>query len=108
MIEWLNLQNALGPDGRLGVSARLYTAQGDLREEVSFNAGQRFPMASTAKIAVAMVAASRIAAGDISLDEQIRVSPNVLAPGLARSPLDRLFYVPFEVRRTETIGRLLR
>jgi beta-lactamase class A len=64
-------------------------------------------MASTAKIAVAMLAAARIASGELSLDEQIPIDPQLLAPGLARSPLDHLFYSPFERRRSETVHRLL-
>jgi beta-lactamase class A len=105
--QWLDLQKRLGPNGRLGVAARVFDSNGTPQDEITFNADVLFPMASTAKTAIAMLAASRIASGALSLDEEIRIHPQFLSPGLAFSPIDHLFYVPFEIRRTESIGKLL-
>jgi len=105
--HWPALQKALGPAGRLGFTARFFTPAHALQDEITFNAESAFPMASTAKIAVAMLAAERIAKGQLSLDERIRIDPHSFAPGLARSPLDHFFYSPFETRRDQTVDELL-
>src|SRR4030095_3432107 len=101
--HWLELQGALGPRGRMGIAARLFGPAGELRDEIKFNADDGFPMASTAKVAIGMLAAACIARGDLSFEEQIRIDPKLLAPGMARSPLDHLFYTPFPIRRSATI-----
>jgi beta-lactamase class A len=64
-------------------------------------------MASTAKIAIGMLASAQVARGSLTLDEPIAINPNFLAPGFARSPMDHMFYLPFDTRRTETIDRLI-
>jgi beta-lactamase class A len=103
----LDLQKRLGPNGRLGVAARVCDSNGIPQDEITFNADLLFPMASTAKTAIAMLAASRITSGALSLDEEIRIRPQFLSPGLAFSPIDHLFYVPFEIRRVESVRKLL-
>src|SRR5262245_41569939 len=105
--HWLILQKALGPIGRLGFAARFFTPAHELHAEITYNAEAAFPMASTAKIAVAMLAAERVAKGELTLDERLRIDPLSFAPGLARSPLDHFFYSPFETRRDHTVDELL-
>jgi beta-lactamase class A len=105
--RWQALEKSLGPAGRLGFAARFFSPSSALQEEISFNADNVFPMASTAKIAVAMLASSRVASGELALDQTIHIDPVLFAPGLARSPLDHFFYWPFQTRRTETVDTLL-
>src|SRR5262245_11856947 len=105
--QWLELQKPLGPGARLGVSARIFDSNAKLQDEVEFNADSSFPMASAAKTVIGMMASANIASGNLSLDERIAIPRNLLVPGFARSPIDHLFYVPFDTRRIETVERLL-
>jgi beta-lactamase class A len=106
--EFLALQKPLGPRGRLGIAARLLDAGGgQALRELTFNEDQLFPMASTVKIPIAMFAARRINRGDFQADEKIAIDSSLLSPGLVRSHLDHLFFVPFNINRTETVDRLL-
>jgi beta-lactamase class A len=105
--EFLALQKPLGPRGRLGIAARLLDAAGRTLDEITFNADEAFPMASTVKIPIAMFAARRIDSGEFPADERIAFDSSLYSPGLVRSPLDHLFFVPFKTNRTETIDRLL-
>ena len=105
--RWQDLQKNLGPHGRLGIAARLFTSDRRPYADIAFNADQKFPMASIAKIPIAMLASERIAERELSLDEQMDVDSLSLSPGLAKSPLDHLFYVPFKLRRAESIGKLM-
>ena len=97
----------LGPRGRLGVAARLFGPDGALQHEITFNPDDSLPMASTAKIAIAMLVADRVAKKELAFEQRVTIHPKQLAPGMARSPIDHLFYFPFNWRRTETIHRLL-
>jgi beta-lactamase class A len=65
--QWLELQKRLGPQGRMGIAARFFRSGGGLQDEVTFNAGQLFPMASIAKIAIAMLVAARVENLELSL-----------------------------------------
>ena len=105
--QFSELQKQLGPRGRLGVFARLFEAGGQLRNEVAFNADELFPMASIAKIAIAMLVASRVQSGACRLDEIIRIDPRLISPGLLRNPIDHLFFVPFKSASAATLDRLL-
>ena len=105
--QWLEMQKRLGPRGRLGIAARLFDPDGQTRDEIGFNAGDPFPMASIVKIPIGILAASRVYSGEFSPDEEIRIDPLLLSPGVARSPIDHLFFYPFETIRTETLDRLL-
>src|SRR5437660_744292 len=105
--QWLELEKGLGPAGRLGVAARLHDANGQVRDEIVFNADSPFPMASVVKVPVAMAVASRIHESGFSLDEKIQIDSSMRSPGMVRSQLDHLFFFPFEKVRTESIDRLL-
>ncbi len=104
--QWMTLEKSLGPFGRLGIAAHLFSPNKHLEKEITFNADVAMPMASTAKIAIAMLASAQSAGRKLSLDEQLEIR-HPISPGLARSPLDHLFYLPFEMRRHETVDRLL-
>jgi beta-lactamase class A len=104
--RWTELEKSLGPHGRLGIAAQFFNADQSLEEEIAFNADVPLPMASTAKIAIAMLASSEAVAGRLALDEQIEIHRPV-SPGLVRSPLDHLFYLPFEIHRRQSVDRLL-
>jgi hypothetical protein len=84
--HWLELQKRLGPQGRMGIAARFFDSVGGLQDEVTFNARQLFPMASIAKIAIAMLVAARVENLELSLDDTIPIDSRLLSPGLARSP----------------------
>jgi beta-lactamase class A len=105
--HWLELQKRLGPQGRMGIAARFFDSGGGLQDEVTFNARQLFPMASIAKIAIAMLVAAGVENLELSLDDTIPIDSRLLSPGLARSPIDHLFFYPFETGRIETLDRLL-
>jgi beta-lactamase class A len=105
--QWLDLQKRLGPQGRLGVAFKLFSPEGSLHDEITFNADDAFPMASIAKITVGMLACARIKEGTLTPSERISIEPKLLAPGFARSPIDHLFYVPFNTHRSETVARLM-
>jgi beta-lactamase class A len=105
--RWPELQKRLGPRGRLGVAFKLFAADGTLRKEISFNADDAFPMASVAKVAVGALTCARIKEGTLTPTERIPIRRSLLAPGFARSPMDHLFYVPFDTHRNETVARLM-
>jgi beta-lactamase class A len=63
--------------GTLGVSAlNLKTG-----ERVRFKADQRFPMASTFKVPVAMKVLEQVDRGAMALDERVQIDPTNLSPG---------------------------
>lgn len=57
--------------GQLGVTATVVESG----RTVSYRGGERFPMASTFKVAVAMAVLARVDSGRISLDDSIRLTP---------------------------------
>jgi beta-lactamase class A len=63
--------------GKVGVAAWQLDGKG---ERVMVNAGERFPMASTFKIAVAGAILASVDAGKLSLDRLIEVDPNDIVP----------------------------
>jgi beta-lactamase class A len=64
-------------DGVVGLSA-LHVESG---RRVSLNSTDRFPMASTFKVPVAVQLLSRVDRGEIKLDQMIRIEPHDLHPG---------------------------
>src|SRR5207247_11135078 len=86
---------------------RLHETNGQVRDEITFDADGLFPMASTVKVPIAMLAARRIGNGELSLDEEIKIDSSLLSPGLPHTRLDHLFFAPFKTIRPETIDRLL-
>ena len=71
--HWLELQKRLGTQGRMGIAARFFDSGGGLQDEVTFNARQLFPMASIAKIAIAMLVAAGVENLELSLDDTIPI-----------------------------------
>lgn len=64
-------------DGKVGVAAWKLDGRG---ERVLVNAGERFPMASTFKIAVAGAILAAVDAGRLQLDQLVVIEPSVLVP----------------------------
>lgn len=64
-------------DGKVGVAAWKLDGKG---ERVLVNAGERFPMASTFKIAVAGAILADVDAGRLRLDQLIAVEPSMVVP----------------------------
>lgn len=63
--------------GTVGVSA-IHIESG---RRVALNSGERFPMASTYKVPIAVQLLTRVDQGDILLDQMIEVKPSDLHPG---------------------------
>ncbi len=63
--------------GTVGVSA-VHIESG---RRMAFNAGERFPMASTYKIPIAVQFLTRVDQGEISLDQMVELKPRDLHPG---------------------------
>jgi beta-lactamase class A len=79
---------AEGAGGPVGVSAiHLETGR-----RVSLRGGERFPMASTYKVPIAVQLLSRVDAGELSLDRMITLRPRDLHPG--SGTLSELFRRP--------------
>lgn len=74
--------------GTVGVSA-IHVESG---RRVALHAGERFPMASTYKIPIAVQLLSRVDQGDLRLDRMIELTPSDLHPG--SGVLTRLFSKP--------------
>lgn len=53
----------------------------ETNRRVLLNGGQRFPMASTFKVPIAVQLLSRVDRGEIALDQMIQLQPNDLHPG---------------------------
>lgn len=63
--------------GKVGVAAWQLDGKG---ERIMVNAGERFPMASTFKIAVAGAILANVDAGKLKLDQLVPVEPNDIVP----------------------------
>ena len=100
-------QEQLGGTARLGVSAVLFDPDGEKRAAIGFNEDERFPMASVVKVAIAMLVASEIAKGAVSLHEKIAIHSQDVSPGLITGPLDRFYFSPFETGHTHTVQQLM-
>ena len=100
-------QSQLGGDAKLGVSAALFDPNGNRRAEMGFNEQERFPMASVVKVPIAMLIASEIANGALSLHEEITIESRAASPGLITNPLDRFYFLPFKTVRTHTVEQLM-
>lgn len=84
--------------GTLGVSAlNLETG-----ERVRFNADQRFPMASTFKVPVALKVLEQVDRGALALDERLAVDQGNLSPGSGE-----LGDADVTVEKSSTVGELL-
>ncbi|HML15490.1 MAG TPA: class A beta-lactamase [Bryobacteraceae bacterium] len=75
-------------DGEVGLSA-LHVESG---RRVALHSTDRFPMASTFKVPVAVQLLARVDRGEISLDQMIRIEPHDLHPG--SGTLNNLFNKP--------------
>jgi beta-lactamase class A len=75
-------------DGVVGLSA-LHVESG---RRISLNSSDRFPMASTFKVPVAVQLLSRVDRGEVQLDQMIRIEPHDLHPG--SGTLNSLFINP--------------
>jgi beta-lactamase class A len=75
-------------DGVVGLSA-LHVESG---RRISLNSADRFPMASTFKVPVAVQLLSRVDRGEIKLEQMIRIEPHDLHPG--SGTLNNLFTQP--------------
>src|SRR5436190_10345624 len=100
-------QKQLGGTARLGISAVLFDPDGEKRADIAFNEDERFPMASVVKVPIAMLIASEIANGALSLHETITIQPRAFSPGLITNPLDRFYFLPFATVRTYTVEQLM-
>jgi len=100
-------QKRLGGTARLGISAVLFDPGGEKRADISFNEDARFPMASVVKVPIAMLIASEIANGALSLHETITIHPRAFSPGLITNPIDRFYFLPFATVRTYTVEQLM-
>ena len=100
-------QKRLGGTARLGISAVLFDPSGEKRADISFNEDARFPMASVVKVPIAMLIASEIANGALSLHETITIHPRAFSPGLITNPIDRFYFLPFATVRTYTVEQLM-
>jgi beta-lactamase class A len=85
--------------GTLGVSA----VNVKTGERVRFKAGQRFPMASTFKVPVAMKVLEQVDRGAIALDERVPIDPANLSPGSGE-----LGSVDPGAETASTVGELLK
>lgn len=76
---------ASATDGRVGVAAMRVGGH----EKLLFNAAERFPMASTFKIAVAATMLQRVIDGEFTLDQMIEVPPSMVVPsdGIAETAI---------------------
>jgi len=68
---------AQGASGIVGVTA----IHLESNRRVSLNAGERFPMASTFKVPIAVQLLTRVDKGELRLDQLIQLQPNDLHPG---------------------------
>lgn len=68
---------AQGASGIVGVTA----IHLESNRRVSLNAGERFPMASTFKVPIAVQLLTRVDKGELRLDQMIQLQPNDLHPG---------------------------
>ena len=68
---------AQGASGIVGVTAMHLESN----RRVSLNAGERFPMASTFKVPIAVQLLTRVDKGELRLDQLIQLQPNDLHPG---------------------------
>src|SRR6266487_3603034 len=64
-------------------------------------------MASVVKVPIAMLIASEIANGALSLHEKITIHSRAASPGPIVNPLDRFYFLPFETVRTHTVEHLM-
>jgi len=96
----------LGGSARLGIYGVLLAPNGEKRADVEFNQYERFPMASVVKVPLAMLVASQVANGSLSLDEEITIQSRAASPGLMANPVDRLYFLPFDAVRTYSVEQL--
>ena len=75
-------------DGVVGMSA----VHVETNRRVSFHGADRFPMASTFKVPIAVQLLSRVDAGEVKLDQMVTVEPHDLHPG--SGTLSNLFNKP--------------
>lgn len=88
-------------DGTVGLSA-LHVESG---RRVKLDAGDRFPMASTFKVPVAVELLSRVDRGEITLDQMITIEPHDLHPG--SGTLTPLFNKPGVILSVRNIIELM-
>src|SRR5881296_2907783 len=96
----------LGGSARLGIYGVLLAPNGEKHADVEFNQYERFPMASVVKVPLAMLVASQVANGSLSLDEEITIQSRAASPGLMANPVDRLYFLPFDAVRTYSVEQL--
>ncbi len=101
-----HLEGTLGPGGRLGVSAALLDPTGAVAARIDYRSGESFPMASVVKIPIAMAVTLLSDRGQLSFRDQLIASSDSASPGPASNPLDRLFFLPWNSKRSKSIDEL--
>ena len=101
-------EEPLGQRAELGIMASLFDSNAQQKSEVSWHGGWYFPMASIVKVPICMALASEVATGAVSLNDHVRIASWTATPGPLTNSLDRLYFCPFDIARTETLGSLLR
>jgi beta-lactamase class A len=98
----------LGRGAELGIAASLFDSNAHQKSEINWHGERHSPMASIVKIPIGMALASKAADGAVSFNDYVQVASWTATPGPVTNSLDRLYFCPFDVARTETLGRLLR
>jgi beta-lactamase class A len=97
----------LGNGGELGLSARLYSPEREMLDEVAFKHGNPLPMASLVKVPIAMTLVSETPDDGTAMGHTLTVDSATATPGPLRNPLDHLYFLPWQTTRQESLGQLL-
>ena len=100
-------EERLGPEAQLGVAISLFDSAGRALSQYDYRADQLFPMASIVKIPIAMALASKVATGAAAFEDCVQIRSSLATPGPVSNPLDRLYFCPFELSRSDTLSQML-
>lgn len=106
--DYNSFQGRLGNDARLGISFSLLDAEGKIIKQDGFNNKIKMPMASTMKVAIALLICKKVFdEKSMRLDDKIKITNADFSPGPPWNPLDRYFFTPWKVEDEKTVDELI-
>lgn len=101
-------QDKLGENAKLGLCFYLLDREGIVIKEDGFNENVKMLMASTSKVAIALLVLKRIYADNqFELKTKITINNNEFSPGPPSNTLDRYFFIPRTITLSKTVDELL-
>lgn len=103
-----SFEERLGSGAQLSIHFALLSPSGQLIKQDGYHFDRSMPMASTVKIAIALLVLKRVFADHaFSPDTSITIKNEDFVPGPPWNSLDRYFFFPWAIQKRKTIDELL-